>query len=528
MTIPDPLKFDHFDHETIQNQQTENKSLTQIQEFYKNTNIFVTGGTGFLGKILLEKLLRSCNEVNSIYVLVRNKKGKNVTTRVEEIFEDVVFDKMKVECPKFMHKIVAVAGDCSLPDIGLSIQDRKTLMEEINIVFHAAATVRFDEKMKTAVAINVRATEELLNLAHQMPKLKSFIHVSTAFANCPEKVIKEKFYPPALDYKKLLVMTETLSDKMMDNLTPIMLDKYPNTYAYTKQIAEGVVQEVGEGLPLGVVRPAIVVATYREPVRAWINNMYGPTGIVAGAGVGLIRVVHCDEYANANIVPGDMCVNSIIASAWDVSEQFLEAKHQNKNYEIPIYNFESSNDSPINWNIFMNSTIKYGVHTPSIRAVWYLCLLLEKNYFLYLLYAFLLHTVPAFLIDCVLLCIGKKPKMLKAYRKIHKFSSVLSYFSTQSWTFHSENVQKVCKKMSKKDNEIFFSDLKLLNWNSYFQYCIIGIRTFLLNDSWDTLPEAIAKWRRLYWIHQTVKVVLGVVLLRLLWTVGSALFTLCF
>lgn len=109
----------------------ENMNLTPIQEFYKNSVIFMTGSTGFLGQVMLEKLLRSCPEISTIYILVRNKKGKNVESRVEEIFDDVIFDRLKKECPKYKHKVVGIAGDCSLPNLGLSQKDVNTLIHEV-------------------------------------------------------------------------------------------------------------------------------------------------------------------------------------------------------------------------------------------------------------------------------------------------------------------------------------------------------------------------------------------------------------
>lgn len=48
--------------------------------------------------------------------------------------------------------------------------------------------------------------------------------------------------------------------------------------------------------------------------------MYGPTGVAAGAGTGVLRSLHCDGSMQANVVPGDMVVNALIASAWDIAE----------------------------------------------------------------------------------------------------------------------------------------------------------------------------------------------------------------
>lgn len=62
------------------------ENLPTIPEFFENLNVFITGGTGFMGKVLIEKLLRSCPGINKIYVLLRPKKGCNEQTRINEMF----------------------------------------------------------------------------------------------------------------------------------------------------------------------------------------------------------------------------------------------------------------------------------------------------------------------------------------------------------------------------------------------------------------------------------------------------------
>lgn len=109
----------------------ELEAMTPIQEFYKNSVIFITGSTGFLGQLLLEKLSRSCPHISTIYIMVRNKKGKDLATRVDEILGDVLFEKVAKECPDFRSKIVAIPGDCALENLGLSVEDRKMLTEKV-------------------------------------------------------------------------------------------------------------------------------------------------------------------------------------------------------------------------------------------------------------------------------------------------------------------------------------------------------------------------------------------------------------
>lgn len=75
---------------------TENLNSTPIQSFYAGQSIFITGGTGFLGKLLIEKLLRCCPGITCIYLLVRPKKGKDVHQRTEELFDDPVNLKLYI------------------------------------------------------------------------------------------------------------------------------------------------------------------------------------------------------------------------------------------------------------------------------------------------------------------------------------------------------------------------------------------------------------------------------------------------
>ena len=72
------------------------KKMAGIIHFYEGQNIFVTGASGFIGKVLLEKLLRACPNVGNIFVLVRPKKGKEPSERVQNIISLPVTTKESV------------------------------------------------------------------------------------------------------------------------------------------------------------------------------------------------------------------------------------------------------------------------------------------------------------------------------------------------------------------------------------------------------------------------------------------------
>lgn len=71
-----------------------------------------------------------------------------------------------------MNYIKPIVGDCTLPNLGISSEDRQELIENVDVVIHGAATVRFNEPLYSATQINVEATLDLLKLAKEMPNLQ--------------------------------------------------------------------------------------------------------------------------------------------------------------------------------------------------------------------------------------------------------------------------------------------------------------------------------------------------------------------
>ena len=65
-------------------------TMTTIPDYYCGKVIFLTGATGFIGKVLLEKLLRSCPDVAAIYCLIRPKRGLSAEKRKEKQFQEKV------------------------------------------------------------------------------------------------------------------------------------------------------------------------------------------------------------------------------------------------------------------------------------------------------------------------------------------------------------------------------------------------------------------------------------------------------
>lgn len=54
-----------------------------IREFYNGKVLLITGTTGFLGKVILEKFFRSVNNFKRMYLLVRPKKGVEIMDRIK-------------------------------------------------------------------------------------------------------------------------------------------------------------------------------------------------------------------------------------------------------------------------------------------------------------------------------------------------------------------------------------------------------------------------------------------------------------
>jgi len=128
----------------------ENVTTTsRVCNFYDGQSILITGGTGFLGKVILEKLLRDCKGIKNIYVLLRPKSGVDPRRRIDqELTNSVVFSRIRRDSQGLLSKIIPVSGDITFPGLGISPTDERTLCEQVSIVFHVAATIRFDEPLR--------------------------------------------------------------------------------------------------------------------------------------------------------------------------------------------------------------------------------------------------------------------------------------------------------------------------------------------------------------------------------------------
>lgn len=81
--------------------------------------------------------------------------------------------------------------------------------------------------------------------------------MSTAYSNCHLPEVYEELYPAPIDPSRLIQLTEWLDDELLETLTPKLVQPRPNTYTYTKALAEHILVADGARLPIAIVRPSI-------------------------------------------------------------------------------------------------------------------------------------------------------------------------------------------------------------------------------------------------------------------------------
>ncbi|KAI4455140.1 male sterility protein 2-related [Holotrichia oblita] len=462
--------------------------LTPIQEFYCNSNVFITGGTGFLGRMLVEKLLRSCPDIDTIYLLVRKKCGREPKERIDVMLEDPIFTTVRSK-GELKKKLVPLRGDCTLPHLGLKEADKQLLIEKANIVFHLAATVRLGEKLKNAANINVTGTYEVLKLCKAMTGLKSIVYVSTAYSHCHNTVISERFFPSPTEPKQLMNLAKNLNDSLMEELTPRLLQKYPNSYTFTKAVAEELLHEFGKHLPAAIIRPSLVVSSYKEPFGGYVNTFYGITSVISIVSCGLLKSLHCDGEKTANIVPADMCINAMIAIAVDAARSFKTRPSEN-NIEIPIYHFESSRDMPLTWKEYISKTMETIKKWPTMQTVWYNTFSLQKHYLIHMLLVIIYNFIPGLFSDFIMMIFGRTPWYMRTFKSTFRMTNELSYFTTKNFTFLSKRMHYLLDRMAAEDKKLFFCDLRQLQWNEFFETYFLGMRMYVLRDPIKTAKAA--------------------------------------
>ncbi|XP_053687064.1 fatty acyl-CoA reductase wat-like [Sabethes cyaneus] len=462
-----------------------------LKDFYEGKIVLLTGGTGFLGKLYIEKLIR-CG-VSEILLLSRAKKGKTPSERLTSILEsEAVFTSYK-ENPDLYHgKIKIIDGDVSKHQIAISNDDMSYIVNNTNIILHAAADVRFDESLKEAVETNVRGTSEMLKIAENVKTLEVFIYVSTAFSNCNRETVEEKFYQPVFDPYALIKLVEQDQDEEnFEAISKKIIEPWPNTYTFTKSLAEDLVRRYSEKFPTALIRPSIVTTTDSDPIPGWTDNIYGYNGVVVGAATGALRIFHINNDYRADIIPADLVVNATLAVGW------YAVSHRS---ETNIINCTVA-DNPVNWAMVREEQLKWKSKIPFKNALWIATYNTTKYYHVSEFLKIFYHVIPAILFDLALRFKNEEPRVLKLYRKVHKFSEVLSFFTNNEWDFRNDHYHTVIGHMTEDDHRYFPCDVKKIDWTEFLVNNLKGIRLYIMKESWDTLEDAKKKYRRQKMAH---------------------------
>ncbi|KAF8386524.1 hypothetical protein PRIPAC_75666 [Pristionchus pacificus] len=392
--------------------------LPPMEEVYAGRSIFITGASGFVGK-------------------------------------SVLFNQLRRTFPQRLRKVVVIEGDISEDDFGISEENLKRVLSETSVVFHCAATVRFDDKLKKAADLNIRGVRRMVSLCQRMPKLDAFLHCSTAFANSdkPGSNITETLHPIDCDAHKLLTALENLEDSQINLIAGDLIKNHPNLYCFTKLLGEQIIVRDASNLPALIFRPSIISPVWKDGIPGWSDAFQGLTAMLGAV----------SDYVE--------CETNFICS-------------QRYSGAIPRYPMHSINPKTIMDCVpidVVTSMMIYAMQYPTER-------LLSPP-------SFTLRGFPAIesyrhkfratyvgpAMDGFSSILRQPPMWTKIYNKLRSAYEALIPFA-QFYHFESPSIDKLKAMMTDDDKKIFDFDVRKIKWDDYGCDLIMGMKTFLMKD----------------------------------------------
>ncbi|XP_057456000.1 fatty acyl-CoA reductase 3-like [Lotus japonicus] len=475
--------------------------LGSILHFLQDKTILVTGATGFLAKILLEKILRVQPNVKKLYLLLRAADAKSAAHRLHnEIIGKDLFRLSKENLganfiPLILEKCTLVPGDISLEDLGV---EDSILKEEIynqtDVIVNLAATTNFDERYDISLGLNTFGVKYVIDFAKKCTKLKVLVHVSTAYV-CGEEegLILERPYHlgeslngvPGLDID---AEEKVVRDKLVelrqvgaseDEIKGVMKDLgisranfygWPNTYVFTKAMGEMLVGQLKGNLSVVTVRPTIITSTFKEPFPGWAEGVRTIDSLAVAYGKGKLTCFLGDLKAVVDAIPADMVVNAILVAI---------VAHANGPSDNCIYNIGSSIRRPLRYGDLQDFGFKYFSAKPWINKdgkpvkVGKVTVLSNMDSFRrYMFIRYLLMLKGLELVNTAF-CQFFEGTYLDLNRKIQIVMRLVDLYKPYLFfkgVFDDMNVERlrVAARQGGVETDLFYFDPKVIDWEDYF------------------------------------------------------------
>jgi fatty acyl-CoA reductase len=334
---------------------------TSIVDALAGKRIFLTGVTGFLGQVILERLLLDFPET-TITVLVRSQTSATAVERVHYLTRKPAFDVLRQRLGGD-DQLVALLDERVTVIDGDFTRGEPELPSGIDVAIHSAATVSFDPPIQEAFQTNLLGAQNLYRAVatNNTPHL---VHVSTAYvAGVQKGVIPEGPLEHKVDYRQEAEMAmQAKAEVESASRKPEMLEHFmakaakdhsragpstvsqdaeerrkqwvdkrlieygrmrartlgwPDVYTFTKALGERAVEDIAHErrLPLSIVRPSIIESALEHPFPGWIDGFKMADPIIRAYGLGQIPEFPGIPEGIVDLIPVDYVVNAILAVA---------------------------------------------------------------------------------------------------------------------------------------------------------------------------------------------------------------------
>ncbi|KAH9309280.1 hypothetical protein KI387_037191, partial [Taxus chinensis] len=460
-------------------------------EFLKDKNILVVGGTGFLGKVFIEKILRVQCDVGHIFTLIRATDLQCAKTKLErEVFSSELFrhlrERYKDGYGRFIQqKVVPVVGDVACDNLGIDEETSEELFKRIDIIMNTAATTSFYERYDVAMNVNTVGAANVVRFGKKCPNLQILCHVSTAYVNVGrtgiieeealrsgERLSKSDGTTPSVGevesecqlITKLLQEIRSSSDlnsthnkterSRMKEFAQQRARKFgwPNVYVFTKAMAEIMVDHLRGDIPTAIVRPSIIESTFSDPFPGWIEGQRMIDPLFIRYGKGQISMFPAADNLIVDVIPVDMVANGMISCL---------GKHASTP-GLYIYHLASSVQNPLLYFTGVKAAYDYFKLHPFQEKNSTKLVKIKKPQALHSMEIFRRYMCVRYKIPL------QYNLLLRRYKFVMKLADLYEPFIFFKGSFDNSNTRRLWAELSEEEQEQFKFDVECINWTKYF------------------------------------------------------------